>query len=50
MLPGNVPGDLKVLDAIAERPLARVQLPFLVNHVALEIGASIGIARYPDDG
>jgi diguanylate cyclase (GGDEF)-like protein len=50
VLPGNVPGDLKVLEAIAERLLACAQLPFRVNHLALEIGASIGIARYPDDG
>ena len=50
VLPGNVPGDLTVLEAIAERLLACVQLPFLVHHLALEVGASIGIARYPDDG
>ena len=50
VLPGNVPGDLKVLEAIAERLLACAQLPFVVNQLALEVGASIGIARYPDDG
>ena len=50
VLPGHVPGDLTVLEAIAERLLDCVQLPFLVHHLALEIGASIGIAQYPDDG
>jgi diguanylate cyclase (GGDEF)-like protein len=50
VLPVPVPGDLKVLEGIAERLLACVQLPFVVHHLALEIGASIGIARYPDDG
>ncbi len=50
VLPGPVPGDLKVLEGTAERLLACVQLPFVVHHLALEIGASIGIARYPDDG
>ncbi len=50
VLPGHVPGAPRVLEAIAERLLACVQLPFLVHHLALEIGASIGIARYPDDG
>ena len=45
-----MPGDPTALEAIAERLLACVQLPFLVHHLALEVGASIGIARYPDDG
>jgi diguanylate cyclase (GGDEF)-like protein len=50
VLPGHVSGAITVLERIAERLLACVQLPFLVHHLALEIGASIGIARYPDDG
>jgi EAL domain-containing protein (putative c-di-GMP-specific phosphodiesterase class I) len=39
-----------VLEVIAARLLSCFQLPFTVDELSLEIGASIGIARYPVDG
>jgi predicted signal transduction protein with EAL and GGDEF domain len=39
-----------VLEGIAADLLACVQQPFAVDEVSLEVGASIGIARFPLDG
>lgn len=44
----NVCNDVDITHA--ERLLKSLLMPFPVNDVSLEIGASIGIARYPDDG
>jgi diguanylate cyclase (GGDEF)-like protein len=42
--------DLASLERIAMRVTQCVNAPFAVDELSLEVGASIGIARYPDDG
>jgi diguanylate cyclase (GGDEF)-like protein len=50
VLPPARTSDPRVLEVIAARLLSCFQLPFTVDELSLEIGASIGIARYPVDG
>jgi diguanylate cyclase (GGDEF)-like protein len=50
LLPAQRTDDPKVLDRVAAGLLSCVQQPFKVDDVSLELGASIGIARYPRDG
>jgi diguanylate cyclase (GGDEF)-like protein len=38
------------LEQCAQRLLGCVRLPFVVDELSLEVGASVGIARYPADG
>ncbi len=45
-----VEADAEAASALADRTLARLRLPFRVQGQALELGASIGIAAYPDHG
>ena len=43
-------GAPTALEAIVERLLTAVGEPFSVDELSLEVGASLGVARYPDDG
>lgn len=47
-LPG--PGSLEDAEAVAQKILDVLQVPFQLEQHQLNIGGSIGIARYPDDG
>ena len=50
VLPGENTGDADELEAIAGRLTACVQQPVGVDEMTLEVGVSIGIARFPRDG
>jgi diguanylate cyclase (GGDEF)-like protein len=50
VLPGTRSEDPKFLEELAGRLLACVQEPFTVDELSLEVGASVGIARFPIDG
>ena len=50
ILPALRSDDPGGLDAIIRRLSATVSQPFTVDELALEVGASIGVARYPQDG
>jgi diguanylate cyclase (GGDEF)-like protein len=42
--------DPDAVETLAERLLAALQQPFRINGVSLTVGASIGVACFPDDG
>ena len=44
------PTDELSLDAMLRRLTTAVNEPFIVDELSLEVGASIGIARFPEDG
>jgi diguanylate cyclase (GGDEF)-like protein len=50
VLPGQRTDDAETLQAIATRLIDCVQQPLRVDQMTLEVGASIGVARYPVDG
>ncbi len=50
VLPGESTADPEELEAIARRLMACVQQPVGVDEMLLEVGVSIGIARFPRDG
>jgi diguanylate cyclase (GGDEF)-like protein len=50
VLPGESTSDPDELEAIARRLMACVQQPIGVDEMLLEVGVSIGIARFPRDG
>jgi len=50
VLPGENTADPDELEAIARRLTACVQQPVGVDEMLLEVGVSIGIARFPRDG
>jgi diguanylate cyclase (GGDEF)-like protein len=50
VLPGVRSEDPKFLEELAGRLLKCVQEPFTVDELSLEVGASVGIARFPVDG
>jgi GGDEF domain-containing protein len=50
VLPGENTADPDELEAIARRLMACVQQPVGVDEMLLEVGVSIGIARFPRDG
>ena len=50
VLPGENTADADELEAIAGRLTACVQQPVGVDEMLLEVGVSIGIARFPRDG
>jgi diguanylate cyclase (GGDEF)-like protein len=50
MLLGEDADDLAVVEAAVARLLATVSEPFSVDELSLEVGASIGVARFPEDG
>jgi diguanylate cyclase (GGDEF)-like protein len=43
-------GDHQTVDALAERINQALAVPFPVQEMTLEVGASIGIATHPEDG
>ena len=50
VLPGESTSDPDELEAIARRLMSCVQQPVGVDEMLLEVGVSIGIARFPRDG
>ncbi len=50
VLPGDNTGDSDELEAIAGQLIRCVQQPVLVDEMTLEVGVSIGVARFPRDG
>jgi diguanylate cyclase (GGDEF)-like protein len=50
VLPGDNMNDSDELEAFAERLIRCVQQPVLVDEMTLEVGVSIGVARFPRDG
>ena len=50
MLPAETTSDAAELEAIAQRLIECVQQPVVVDEMALEVGVSIGVARFPRDG
>jgi diguanylate cyclase (GGDEF)-like protein len=50
LLPAEDTHDLSVLEHLVTRLTACVNRPFAVDELSLEVGASIGLSRYPEDG
>jgi diguanylate cyclase (GGDEF)-like protein len=50
VLPEERTADVEALEAIARRLLACVQEPVVLDEMTVDVGASIGIARFPEDG
>ena len=50
VLPGENTADPEELEAIATRLIQCVHQPVVVDEMTLEVGVSIGIARFPRDG
>ncbi len=50
VLPGVRTTSAALIERIAARLVACVQQPFELDEISLDVGASIGIARYPVDG
>jgi diguanylate cyclase (GGDEF)-like protein len=42
--------DIAVLDVVMARVFKSVSQPFMIDELSLEVGASVGVARYPQDG
>ncbi len=50
VLPAEATGDAGELEDVARRLIKCVQQPVVVDDMALEVGVSIGVARFPRDG
>jgi diguanylate cyclase (GGDEF)-like protein len=50
ILPAVTAEDSAVIEEVSSRLFGSIQRPFQVDELALEVGASIGIARFPPDG
>ena len=50
ILPAEQTDDPDVLEEIAQALTASVQQPTVIEEMTLQVGASVGIARYPVDG
>jgi diguanylate cyclase (GGDEF)-like protein len=50
VLPAEATGDTDELEAIARRLIHCVQQPVTVDEMTLDVGVSIGVARFPRDG
>ncbi len=50
VLPAEATADTEELEAIAQRLIKCVQQPVVVDDMTLEVGVSIGVARFPRDG
>src|SRR6185437_20865 len=50
VLPAEQTDDPEVLEQIATELTATVQQPTVIEEMTLQVGASVGIARYPIDG
>ena len=42
--------EIKECRAVLDRLIESLSAPFLINDISIHIGASIGVAIYPDDG
>jgi diguanylate cyclase (GGDEF)-like protein len=42
--------DTAVLDVVMARLFKSISQPFLIDELSLEVGASVGVARFPQDG
>jgi diguanylate cyclase (GGDEF)-like protein len=42
--------DVAVLDVVMARLFKSVSQPFMIDELSLEVGASVGVARFPHDG
>jgi diguanylate cyclase (GGDEF)-like protein len=42
--------DIAVLDVVMTRLFKSVSQPFMIDELSLEVGASVGVARFPQDG
>jgi diguanylate cyclase (GGDEF)-like protein len=42
--------DIAVLDVVMARLFQSVSQPFMIDELSLEVGASVGVARFPQDG
>src|SRR6185437_13759837 len=47
---GEDTDDIAVLDVVIARMFKSVSEPFMIDELSLEVGASVGVARYPQDG
>src|SRR5207302_2337301 len=50
IFPGRFTDDPDELEELAMPLLKSVQQPFVIDELSLDVGASIGIARFPNDG
>jgi diguanylate cyclase (GGDEF)-like protein len=50
VLPEEHTAEVDALEAVAARLLACVQEPVALDEMTVDVGASIGIARFPEDG
>jgi diguanylate cyclase (GGDEF)-like protein len=50
VLPTGPADDVEALERIAAQLICCVQQPMVLDEMTLEVGASIGIARFPQDG
>jgi diguanylate cyclase len=50
ILPAEATHELTVIEQVVSRLTQCVSEPFAVDELSLEVGASIGISRFPDDG
>ncbi len=50
ILPSERTDNVAVLERVATRLFTSIQRPFQVDELSLEVGASVGIARFPHDG
>jgi diguanylate cyclase (GGDEF)-like protein len=50
VLPEEQTGEIEMLEAIAARMLTCVQEPVALDEMTVDVGASIGIARFPENG
>jgi diguanylate cyclase (GGDEF)-like protein len=50
VLPAIETDDPAALDELASQLLACIKHPFVADEVTLEVGASIGVSRFPQDG
>jgi diguanylate cyclase (GGDEF)-like protein len=42
--------DIAVLDVVLTRLFKSISEPFVIDELSLEVGASVGVARFPQDG
>src|SRR6201996_3280289 len=50
ILLGEDTDDVAVLDVVITRLFKSVSAPFKIDELSLEVGASVGVARFPHDG
>jgi diguanylate cyclase (GGDEF)-like protein len=50
ILPASESSDPAAVEGIVTQLCATINQPFTVDELSLEVGASIGVARFPDDG